>query len=548
MGTHTDLRDEQIASALRSALEHRAGSTVPSHRPIDAIDAIVRSGQRGERRRNRNRRFVGVATAIAVLLGGIGFAQVPSKRSNNLSNPEVAVDSIAMPSFRLIPGGDPTELDRITLRTGSFLSEMGGFRSLWADTSRVVSVDTFPASPGSSPIVAPSLRGLIEAGPAGFQVPVPPGYDQPDWVSVTRSWISEDGRHVVHLTLPGGTTWAEQVAVARLVSTGTSGEVTAAFRPLGLPLVFSGLTSELAPLERWSWSNRFAFSLSAERPSKQSLELDRLKLPLVGPGPTNEEEILVRGQAAKFMHRTITGQVFHARVSWIEDGWRVTATASRPPVSQELSVIRDRLMSMVENLRPATQAEWARLSISPSSPQRMSENQRTATNTVSETEVGGTKWTLSIAEGITDDKCLNISLVTSGSDKVLKQCVPLTGGPLLYSSIQTGGGRRVLVVLFNETVDSVKVRGSADPNEQLVPDGVMVGNLTDWTYVGSMIVPLVSDDDVSIEALRVLPSGGIEPDAPDVDLPPLTEEEIAALDTEVREPVPTESLGTFRVK
>ncbi len=539
MGTHTDVQDERITSAVVEALQHRAGSVVDTE---GQLDSIVSNGKMNERRRTTSRRILGSVTAIALAFGAIGVAQVVSKRNENLAVPVLSPELLEMPSFRLIPSdGIDDYILQDDMGTAGPSGPFGGFASFWGDASRHVSVSvgTFPITDDlrqSAADLPRSVEAMIAVGPNGSQPS-----NQPESVMPPMSyWRSENDKFGVHVTFPPDTAWKDQVAVARTIRIGDFGEISATAPPFGLQLVFNGPLSELEPLERWAIWNRRDYWVAAQRPSKVAEKLDRLGF--TGFGFAANEEVVVRG---------LTGSLFKnpERLSWVEKGWTVTVNRFETP-NQDPAETKAELLKFAEGLRPATEKEWSNLAQPVDSLLRVSADMKKPTRMVSQTEVAGTQWKLLVGEAVTDAKCVNISVTSSGSGEVnlAKDCVPVSGGPALFSSIVAVGDQRVLVALFNETVQAVKVRGSSDPNESIVTDGLLVANNPEWTYVGSVIVPLVGNDDVVIEALRVLPSEGIDVDAPDVEAPPLSDEEIAALDNEVLDQPPTESLGLFPVK
>jgi hypothetical protein len=501
MSTSTVNEEDHKTSSLQAALRHRAA--LADATPVE-FGSVLRHAERGKKRSDRNRKIGALTTSLIVLLGVVGVVKIKGHEPTKVA---------AADDLRLIP--DYLPVADSTLRMDSLFEsplQYTGWNASWATsetsfvTVRTNQVDTYSVLASLDDLIA---RGEPQKGP------VNPKNAEPKfmyWVqqTSTKYWV-------VNLIMPPDTKWADQIKIARSLSIDPStGEVTASQPPLGLPKVEGHATADERPLGQW---NLIAgnLAISAMRPNPNA---PKDVWPYSRP---DSSKVTVRGhQGETSQYKDGAQEGGAASVFWVEDGWNLTVTVSGKP-----SPSVDEALKVAESLRPATDAEWSKLKDGTGIEKPRPPVPGVADVLVGDGEIDGAKWSLSFANAVTTEGCLNIEIDLVGKEQ---RCIPLNDQPIMWSEIRKVGSAEVLVALLSTAVDTATVTGAREEEHEFVPEGQTVINGASETYVEWLVVPLKAGAAVSIEAFKNLPIA----------------EEANATDGPAAD-IPSESIGTFPI-
>jgi hypothetical protein len=479
------MRDEDPQlTALQAALNHRAET---SESIVTHVESVVRAAENGRCRANRNRKLSALVLSVCVLVGIAGLVQIRLRARPQ----EQAVNT----ELRLIPEYVPVQESQLTVDPASWSQTRPGWSSTWGSPqTEVVHVEVIEAT-----VETPLFP--LDLAIAGGQAPLPAGVPKSD--IKTLEWTVDTGSRswVVDLALPASTSWAEQIAIARSLSIdNATGRLTSSKLPLGLPLADSHASQDDVPLRTWYLSGPdigLDAMLPNPRQSKKSLEA------LAGLYPGVPKPVRVRGHKGYLIHDGASSNPNVPLVLvWAEDGWYLGLRLSGSATPTPAEIVR-----IAESLRPATDVEWAKLQdgLGLIAPKRLTPD---VTDVFAGSgAIAGQKWSLQFANSVTDKGCLNIDVDLDGSNR---RCVPLTGQPILWSSIRKlGGTDEVLIALLSSSVDTIVVEGmvvgGADEDGEIVPEGQHVTNGNSETYVQWIVVPVRAGQGVSIQAFRNVP-------------------------------------------
>ncbi len=493
--------DHQIAP-LRAALHHRAATADAS---TVEFGAVLSRAERVKRRNDRNRKIGALTTSLIVVLGVVGVVKIKGHRPQKVA---------ASAELRLIPDYLPGADARLTMSPDYDppLEDAGWIAGWRSSDTQYVSVQTMLAPDGFG---APGLDDVIARGEPS-SLPADNKNQQPVFMSWQHK--TDQKNWMVNLIMPPGTPWADQIKIARSLSIKpATGEISASQPPLGLPRVGAFAAADQRPLGRWIL-NASGVTIDAVLPNPKAHDDGWL-----GRNPKTSKVRLrgTQGESVRYDDPRLQG-IGASTVSWMEEGWNVSVSLSGQPVPSLAEVLK-----VAESLRPATDAEWAALKDGSGIEKPRPPAPGVTDVLAGDGEINGTKWSLSFANAVTAEGCLNIT-VELGS--TVQKCVPINEQPILWSQVRNVGSTEVLVALLSTAVDTATVNGAQEEGHEFVPEGQTVFNGSSTTYVEWLVVPLKQGADVSIEAFRNLP---VPEGANDVDGP--------AAD------IPGESIGTFPV-
>jgi hypothetical protein len=512
MGTQMNVEDERVADAIVAVL-HRSASRASTNSG-DAV-SVVKAG----RRRQRRRRRVGVVSTVAVAAMLVGStAMITTSRHHRADRLISSIEPV--PGFlpTVMPNGDamvnfPDPRVQVFDESPHPGEEQIG---IWGDRNEVVYVSLKRALVVDQ-TTPRSVEAMIAAGPDAAR----------DGNFLERSFYIGSPRWQVQISLPARFSFADLVSIARSIrddDSTASGVLTLASPPFGWKQVYLGDEAVVAP-QRWRVVVDGKFYVWGTRPTDETRRLDAM-IP-----PTSRIEgdaITVRGTVGTLAKDGM-------EVSWQEGGWSLYANTY--PGAGAPTENRANLMKVVEGLRPATRAEWDRSvmrlmtnldPLAPASPE--------PTETAVAGLVGSTSWRLMTPQGLTPEGCMRYSL--SAGDKLIDEgCAALADGVIRWSKIVQIDGRRFLMALLDESVDSVDIAG-AEIEPSFVPDSLVVAKGGDFVGLGAIAAPLTSDAAVQVTAFHT----EVTEVAPDVSgETDLDGQPIAGFTSERR------SLGTFTI-